>query len=319
MPVGLPGCNDFWRLSNANGLGGTPSWTQVNADAAPGSPARRHNPSVVYDAANSRLILFGGCLGGCLPVDNSVWVLSNANGLGGTPTWTQLSPTGGPPPARQAHVAVFDPTTNSMIIFAGQNGGGSACGTFSDVWVLSNAIGLGGTPTWTQLSPSGGPPAGQNSLSAVYDPTNNIMTVFAGVGLVGTSCTNTNAVWTFSHANGTGGTPVWTNIVANGAIGSPAARGDHTAIYDSVNNRMTIYGGVTNSGLRGDVWVLSNANGLGGTPAWTRLSPSHAVLAPRAGHSGTYDSVNNRMIVFAGGSNDGGLSGTWVLTHPNGL
>ena len=132
------------------------------------SPQVRSQHSAVYDAANNRMIIYDGCgavptSGGCLPIADNVFVLSNANGLGGTPTWTQLFPTGGPPPARQGHQAVYDPSTNSMIVWAGQNGGGQQCSpdAFSDVWVLSHANGLGGTPNWVQLSPTGGPPAGQ--------------------------------------------------------------------------------------------------------------------------------------------------------------
>jgi len=122
--------------------------------------------------------------------------------------------------------------------FAGEN---RRIGGLSDVWVLSHANGLGGTPAWTKLLPSGGPPSGVAGSSAVYDPTNNIMTVFAGINHAATAATN--GAWTLSHANGVGGTPQWTNIVANGAAGSPAKRESPTAVYDVANNRMIIFGG----------------------------------------------------------------------------
>jgi hypothetical protein len=318
-----PHVNDTWILTDANGLGGTPTWSNLIPDGAPGSPPGRHNHSAVYDSANSRMIIFGGCLGGCLPVANDVWVLINANGSGGTPTWQQLSPVGSPPP-RQAHQAVYDSMTNSMIVWAGQNGGGSACGTFSDVWVLSNANGLGGTPAWTQLSPTGGPPAGQNVSSATYDPMSNVLTVFAGVGMVAGKCTVTNAVWALSHANGTGGAPVWTNLVAQGASESPANRGNTAAVYDHVSNRMIIFGGGLGSGLpTGDVWVLTNANGFGGPSVWKREFPTPApvsspVQSSRWNNAG-FDSTNNRFIMFGGGFFEGPLWSTWVLTHANGM
>src|SRR5438132_5783572 len=191
--VGNPRLNDVWVQTNANGLGGTGAWSQLLPSGA--LPQVRSQHSAVYDAANNRMIIYGGCgavptSNGCLPIADNVWVLSNANGLGGTPTWTQLFPTGGPPPARQSHQAVYDPGTNSMIVWAGQNGAlGENCATYSDVWVLSNANGLPpGTQNWTQLSPTGGPPAGQYHSTAVYDSSNNVMTVFGGVGMVGTTC-----------------------------------------------------------------------------------------------------------------------------------
>jgi len=328
-PSGNPRLNDVWILTHANGKGGAGTWSQLLPSGA--LPQVRSQHSAVYDAANNRMIIYGGCgavptSNGCLPIADNVWVLSNANGIGGTPTWTQLFPTGGPPPARQSHQAVYDPTTNSMIVWAGQNGGGFACDpdTYSDVWVLSNANGLGGTPNWTQLFPTGGPPAGQYASTAVYDSANNIMTVFGGVGMVGANCQQTNAVWALSHANGTGGTPVWTNLVAQGATGSPANRNNHAAVYLPSTNTMTIFGGNDiNGGFLGDTWVLSHANGLGGTPAWSQLHFNGTVPVESSRFNNVaIDTVNNRMIMFGGGAsgsgNDGPLWTTWVLTHPNG-
>ena len=318
-----PRLNDVWIQTNANGLGGTGAWSNLIPNGTPGSPQVRYNHSAVYDAANNRMIIYGGCgstVGsqGCLPIADNVWVLSNANGIG-TPTWTQLFPTGGPPPARQAHQAAYDPTTNSMIVWAGQNGGGSACGTFPDVWVLSHANGLGGTPNWTQLSTTGGPPPGQYFSSAVYDSANNVLTVFGGNGLIGTTCGLTNAVWALSHANGTGGTPVWTNLVAQGAHGSPSNRQASVSIYEPDTNTMTIFGGAARNGALNDTWVLSHANGIGGPSVWTKLSPPRPLpIAATRWNNGSFDSVNDRMMMFGGSFSEGPLWSTWVLTDPSG-
>jgi hypothetical protein len=311
--------NDVWVETNANGLGGTGAWSNLIPNGTAGSPPGRINHSAVYDVANNRMIIFGGCLGGCLPVDNAVWVLSNANGVGGTPTWTQLFPTGGPPPARQGHQAVYDPNTNSMIVWAGQDGGGNPCGTFADVWVLSHANGLGGTPNWTQLSTSGGPPPGQYFPTAVYDSANNVLTVFGGDGLVGTTCGLTNAVWALSHANGTGGTPVWTNLVPQNTHGAPSSRLATFGIYEPDTNTMTIFGGSARNGAVNDTWVLSHANGIGGTSIWTKLSPPRTIpLAATRWNNGGFDSVNDRMIMFGGSYSEGPLWSTWVLADPSG-
>jgi hypothetical protein len=319
-----PRLNDVWVQTNANGLGGTGAWSNLIPNGTPGSPQVRYNHSAVYDAANNRMIIYGGCgstVGsqGCLPIADNVWVLSNANGLGGTPTWTQLFPTGGPPPARQAHQAAYDPGTNSMIVWAGQNGGGSGCATFPDVWVLSHANGLGGTPTWTQLSTTGGTPPGQYFSSAVYDSANNVLTVFGGTGLLGTHCGQTNAVWALSHANGTGGTPVWTNLIPQGALGSPSNRQAAVGIYEPNTNTMTIFGGAASHGALNDTWVLSHANGIGGSSTWTRLSPSgQTPVQATRWNNGGFDIVNNRMIMFGGSFSEGPLWSTWVLTDPSG-
>jgi hypothetical protein len=199
-------------------------------------------------------------------------------------------------------------------------GGYGTTQPLTDVWALTNANGLGGTPAWIQLTPAGGPPDSLNSATAVYDSVNNIATVFGGWCV--------NSTWTLSHANGLGGTPTWTNLIANGAAGSPGCRSNHSAVYDSANNRMIIYGGNSDYGIDNpdydfvaysDVWVLSNANGLGGSPVWTQLHPKGFQPVGRMGHSALYDPVTNRMTIFGGFSVEGTFLSTWVLYDANGV
>src|SRR6185437_13924242 len=84
-----------------------------NPTPSGGPPQPRMFNSTVYDPQSNRLIIFGGCIVGTCqgqngsPVAlNDVWVLTHANGAGGTPTWMQLNPVGGPPSPRHSHVAV---------------------------------------------------------------------------------------------------------------------------------------------------------------------------------------------------------------------
>lgn len=145
-----------------------------------------------------------------------------------------------------------------MIIFGGFN---YNMGVLNDVWVLSNANGLDSTTSsWTQLFPTGSAPTTRDLHTAVYDATNNRMTIFGGY-YQGVS--SLNDVWVLNHANGLGGTPAWTKIFPTGS--TPTTRGGHTAVYDNVNKRMTIfggsYGGTTGTYLN-DVWVLSDADGI---------------------------------------------------------
>jgi len=164
--------NDVWRLSNAGTTG--LSWSQVHPTGTP--PAQRFGHSAVYDSGSNRMIVFGGAEGRSSPCANDVWVLTNANGNGGTASWIQLSPSGGPPSPRTVHGAVYDRTTNTMIVYGGQDCFSTIS---SDVWVLSNANGTSGTPTWTQLSPSGsGPGPREIGQSTAYDSTSNTLMIF---------------------------------------------------------------------------------------------------------------------------------------------
>jgi hypothetical protein len=266
------------------------------------------------------MVIFGGGGGNISFVPtmlNDTWVLSSADGRGGTPTWTQLTPIGGPPSGRGFHSAVYDPVSNSLIVFGGDLAIGFCGEETNDTWVLSNANGLGGTPVWKQLSPTGGPPSPRMEHSAVYDPATNRMIVFGG----GRSCgpSFTNEVWVLENANGSGGTPNWVQLSPAGTPPNP--RGSHTGVYDPSTNTMVIFGGFNQftSTYVNDTWVLSNANGIGGTPTWTQLSPTGAPPAARAGHTATYNPTTNAMTVFAGTIPGGFLNDTWVLSNANGL
>lgn len=259
------------------------------------------------------MIVFGGAEGESSPCANDVWVLTNANGNGGTPAWSQLSPSGGPPSPRAQHGAVYDPNTNTMIVFAGQD-----CfhTVFGDVWTLSNANGIGGTPTWIQLAiPGSGPSPREVTGGVVYDAASNNLILFGGSDSSGVH----NDVWVLSHANGQGGTPGWTQLSPSGTL--PPSRANGSTIYDAKYNSLTIFGGQGTSGLLSDVWVLSDANGLGGTPAWAELGPFSLFAESRNFHTGVYNSKTHNMTIFGGFTTVGGSPTTndvWVLSRANG-
>jgi hypothetical protein len=312
-PSGSQITNDTWVLTGANGIGSS-AWIDIVPAGTPGTPPARDQHSLVYDAANNRAIAFGGCLGFCAPVGNDAWVLSNANGLGGTPSWTQLVPTGIGPAGRIGHVAVYDANTNRMIVFGGQDGGIFGGTTFPEVWILDHANGLGGAPSWTLLQTVGGPPPGQYGVRGAYDLANNRMIVFGG-GAQGTGLP-TNAVWVLTNVNGLGGTATWMNVVAEGAAGSPPIRSHGSAVYDGGTNHLTIFGGQGAGGqFLSDVWVLSNANGLGGTAVWTHATPIGGPVSARGGHASVLDAIARRMTLFGGVTSTGVVGDVWVLTN----
>ena len=247
-----PCANDVWVLTNANGNGGPSAWMQLSPSGS--APAPREGQGGVYDPVSNTLIILGGQ--DCVATTYSdVWILSNANGVNGTPSWTQLSPSGGPGPRGGINQEmVYDPVSNELILFGGSNGSG---GLFNDVWVLSNANGSGGTPVWTQLSPSGTAPVARAVCSATYDSTTNRLTIFAGTS----ASVFLNDAWVLTDANGIGGTPSWTQI-ASGSTVMPELRAAHTAVYNHLTNKMTIFGGnISAPDNTNDVFVLSKANG----------------------------------------------------------
>src|SRR6266508_2169288 len=175
---------------------------------------------------------------------------------------------------------------------------------------------LGLAPRWVKLNPMGTAPPPRWQHTAVYDATSNRLVVFGGKT---TPDMNFNDLWVLVHASGLGGTPAWLKLVPKGSM--PDAREWHSAVYDSKQNLMLVFGGKLLGGKSiNDVWALRNANGLGGIPSWSKLTPSGTPPAPRVGHSAVYDAAGDWMLLF-GGSGDGFtsfLSDVWVLLNATG-
>jgi hypothetical protein len=307
---------DTWAVNNVIASSSTTftslNWSKVFTSGT--LPTPRFGHSAVYNPNSDSMIVFGGGTGFPGPCVNQLWVLQHPDAVGGKPTWAELSPAGTPPPVREGHVAVLNATTNTMVIFGGTDCNGDY---YDDVWILTNADGSTGTPTWTQAAPAGTSPTARSQPSAIYDSVNNVMTLYGGIG---SSKTADGDVWTLTNATGLSGTPTWTKVSPTGT--APVARYGHSAIYDSANNRMTIYGGATGqNSVKNDSWILTNANNIGGTPAWTQLTPTDT--APyRKSHTAIYDPVSDEMIIF-GGDSQLALTFTddhvFVFTEANGL
>jgi hypothetical protein len=306
----FPSLNDTWLLTNADGLGaGTPQWTQVFPTGT--VPGGRRGQSAIYDPATDRMIVFGGDPVGCAANKyNDTWLLLDATSAHGRPAWLQIAPSGTPPPARSDHSAIYDAVNNRMTVA----GGFGPAGNLNDVWVLTNANGLGGAPSWIQLSPAGGPPGANAERSVTYDARSNRMIVFGGENCCVTALYDDT--WVLTHANGLGGTSQWIKLSPSGTL--PSIRYSSVAAYDPPTNRMTIFGGATTSSSVNEVWVLTRANGMGGTPAWSHLHPTGSLPSPRGGEVAnptvSYDAGYGRMIIFGGNTANGLVDDTWVLS-----
>ncbi len=298
--------NDYWQASDVIGSSNL-KWTVIHPTGT--NPSPRFGHTGLFDSGSDRMMVFGGATGYPGPCVNDYHVLENANTQGGTPTWVTVNPSGSLPAARELHASAYDPATNTVIIFGGFN-----CGTtvFNDVWILKNANDVSTLPSWTQMSPTGTPPSERESSSAVYDSTTNTLIVFGGDA----DGTEFGDIWLLSNANGTGGTPAWSELTPSNH--GPSARSGHTAIYDSVNNRMTVFAGYNGEHILDDVWILSEANGHGGAASWSLGVAGQ----PRRFHSSVYVSSPNEMITFGGQTNLNPLnpnSDIYTLTDANGL
>jgi len=238
-------------------------WTPI----AP--PSGRDEHTAIYDSVRDRMLVFGGFDGARR---NDVWQLS----LGATPQWSLLATTGTPPSRRYDHAAVYDPVRDRLLIIGGEDGN-----DVGDIWALS----LSGTPTWSEIVPSGTALSGRKGHTAIYDAANDRVIVFGG-RLDQTLHTDT---WSLSL----GDTSTWTELEP---IPTAVGRYRHTAIYDAPRQRMIVYGGHDDVNDLGDVWELAlTENG-----AWSEIVPTGSLPPGRFSHSATYDPVRERMVVIGG-------------------
>jgi hypothetical protein len=207
-----------------------------------------------------------------------------------------------------------------MITFGGELG---FFGTSqNDTRVL---LGANRSPsTWNTLATTGGPPGVRDAHSAVYDAFHNVMTIFGGEDLISTCCpysiSDYNDVWVLSNADGSGtATPTWTELSPAGT--APPPRANHSSVYDSAHNAMYVFGGsqfsdgTQSTTVLGDLWKLTNANGLGSaTPRWTQIGQLGTPPGGNTNHGAVYDRAHQRMIVFGGSDrNSQGHSLTFIL------
>src|SRR6516162_2501785 len=119
-----------WLLL-ATGSALAQTWSQLVTGSGPTAAAWF---TANYDSRNNRLVSYLP-QGGSVP--SQMWVLTNANGLGGAPTWTQLQPTGSAPEDNGESTAVYDAVANQLIVYGGCS---ASCGSPpSSVHVLTHA------------------------------------------------------------------------------------------------------------------------------------------------------------------------------------
>ena len=142
--------NDTWVWNGTN-------WTQANPAT---SPSARADYTMVYDAARSQVVLFGGKDGTGNYV-NDTWVWNGSN-------WIQQSPLNSPP-ARYAHGMAYDAAHSQTVMFGGYNGN-----FLNDTWAWDGT-------NWTQESPTASPSGRYAPNAMTYDGARDQVVLFGGL------------------------------------------------------------------------------------------------------------------------------------------
>lgn len=256
--------NDTWILDLASH-----TWSQAATGGL--TPSLRRNHTAIYDAANDRMVVFGG-------YDGEVF-RNDAQALSfGTMTWSDIETHGPTPEVRDLMTAVYDPNDQRMVVF----GGWSGEEYLNDVWMLS----LDSRPRWEKIqrlrTPKSTNPGPRRDYVAVYDPIEDRMVLFGG-----TNGDFLNDVWVLTL----GGGEMWTPQTTGGA--GPSGRNGGGAIFDPSRNELVVFGGY-DTNWRADVHHLSLT-----TKQWSGGLESNPP-SPRRDYASALDAGGDRVLYFGG-------------------
>lgn len=248
--------------------------------AASGAPTtQRFNHSMVWDAQDDQLLIFGGsdAKGNLL---NDLWSYSPA-----TNRWSNLTPanasanasdcSGGSPAPRMSAAMVWDSTHQQILLYGGL---GSNKSFLEDLWAFSPAKG-----TWSVLACTGNDPGARGEAGVAWNGSQ--MLLLGGLGPNGPQAD----FWAYTPGSDGG----WNQIAASTPLG---ARTYPAMSWDSTAKQLYVFGGLGANGQPlGDFHSYQPASG------WNTIEPgnSSTPLARQQALS-TWDSKDGVFLLMGG-------------------
>jgi hypothetical protein len=197
--------------------------------AATTGPVRRHSGRSAYDAARSRVVLYGGQEGGAYLGDTWEW-----DGA----TWAQAAVLSGPP-ERRGMGMTYDERRRAVIVFSG-------AGHPGELWEHT------GTLQWTLRPSVGARPSTDHAHAIAYDARRGVTVLFGGYdtkSLAGT--------WEWDGDRWTEKSPP----------ASPSPRRGHALVYDAARGRVVLFGGRLDGGASDETWEYDGSTWTLRSPA----------------------------------------------------
>jgi hypothetical protein len=264
-------------------IGASSRWIGIWSEITTGmKPSPRATHSAVWDSHSSQMIVFGGntydSYGGTIGLKD-VWMYDPASNV-----WSQGSDAS---TIRGAHVAVWDTQNNQMIVHGGEAYYGSY-NYYKDTWTYDPIA-----DTWTQKTDG---PTVRAWATGVWDSKHNQMIVFGG----------------YYRPINDGVQDTWVYLPSTDSwvrkADGPSARWAHMAVWNSRDDVMIVFGGVSQSGWYTDTWVYDPDQ-----DQWYQKADIPSTLAQA---SAVWDPIHEVVIVFGGEKlqdhSNVGTDETWI-------
>jgi hypothetical protein len=189
--------------------------------------------------------------------------------------WTRVPSPG--PIARIEDSMVYDSVAGKMIMFGGYD---LNFNRTNDIWEYDGTAKL-----WTNVTPSlGAPiPPRRSGQTMAYDPVSRTVILFGGLN---------------DSLNYLGDTWEWNTVTRAWAVQtpptSPSPRQGAKMVYDALNGRLVLFGGVDLNTFFQQTWVWNLS-----ARTWSQLAPTNSPSG-RTFHGMVYNTFNSRVTVFGG-------------------
>jgi Galactose oxidase, central domain len=235
----------------------------------------RNAHAMAYDSTRDRVILFGGA--DASKVCGDTWEWDGKR-------WTQVS-LAGPEPRTFAAMA-YDSVRKKVVLFGGNRvlfGKNPDQNTFlDDTWEWNGS-------KWTQIMVTGPPPRAEAAIA--FDSRRGRVVLFGGYNRTEDGRNRLGDTWEWDGSK-------WTQIKVPG----PSPRNGAAQVYDSVREKIVLFGGSTQEDVSGETWEWNGRDWVENRAASTQ-GRFNCVLA--------FDSARGKVVRFGGRYAGKPVGDTW--------
>lgn len=233
------------------------AWTQLNPFTTP--PARWGH-QLVRDTGNNRLVTFGGRSPSVSGLANDTWVWDGND-------WSAL-PTVAAPSPRFRYGMVYDSTRSRIVLF----GGRTTLNNSNETWEFDGLL-------WHQMTTVNAPPPREDMVLA-FDASTQTTVLFGGYD--NDTATLLGDTWEYRGLDWVDAAPVT----------SPSPRYRCAGIFDSLRQRVVMYGGHDGTSFQTSTYEYSGAG-------WDQISAGTGSAHSTEMYYG-FDEQRKLMMTFGG-------------------